>query len=161
MLRQNVPYQQLQEVMDGVLHDLYQIPAKMRTTAKVLEYIHRRQQGLRIESPTGCHYIALAQVIDHFLQEVATHQDSLAWFCSVWQAYSEEYEGHFTLRHVIIRKEEKHICFRKFFVDCHEEKIQRFYHSARLCSLHMFSQEPSIIEFVNLTTGEKKVLWAG
>jgi len=162
MLGQNVSYQKLQQVMDGVLRDLYHIPVHLRTTAKVLEFIHRRQKEMKSENlfSNGCDYIVLAQVIDHFLQEVMTHQDPYAWFCDIWEAFDEEKERLFTLRHVVIRKEEKHVSFRKFFVDCHEESVQKYYHGAIFCSKHMFSQEPSLIEYVNLTTGEKKVLWA-
>jgi len=161
MLNPQADYRQLQNVIDGVLHELYRLPVQMRTIAKVLECLHTRQQEIREDyCKSGCQYIALAQVIDHFLQQVSSHQDPSVWLCDEWEAYDSIMEELFTLHHVVIRKEGNHVCFRKFFVDCNEENILSFYKGAHFCSKHMFSQEPSLIEYVNLTTGEKKTLWS-
>lgn len=154
------PYQLLQRLIDQLLRDLYHIPVHMRTTAKVLELIHARQDEWKKVDHfrSGCDFIALARVIDHFLQEMRVHQDPSVWFCDTWQSYDPEESRAFHLKRVIIQQEGEYVAFKKFFVECSPEDIQRYHQSARICSLHMFSKEPRVIEYVNLTTGEKNVL---
>ncbi|UOQ42887.1 hypothetical protein MUN89_13040 [Halobacillus salinarum] len=152
--------EQLQLFVDQVIDKLYQLPLQQRTTLSVLEVIYQQQQQMGRESMlnSGCDYISLAQVIDHLLQQLSTEENKLFWFCKSWQVFEPADEMTYTLENTMIAAAEKSVRFKKFFTACEEKHLNHYFSTAVRCAAHMFTEKEPIVEYVNLLTGDHKLM---
>ncbi|MFD1020826.1 hypothetical protein [Thalassobacillus hwangdonensis] len=152
----------LQHLVDEVLYHLYQLPKYRRTALSVLQLIGAYQKKVEHSGTwlNGCESITFAQVIDHFLKQLPEHQDETRWFCDKWSVFDKSIEKSYTLTHTLIQTTANRVQFKKYMVDCNQKELEEFYTSASVCSQHMYEGKKTIVEYVDLTTGEQKLLKA-
>lgn len=152
--------QMVQYAVSYVINDYYTLPAKSRSSLKVLESIQRRWTNKVDMFQSSCHFHVIRAVItDHLLQWLKSENDAtppLFLFENV-SAWIEELQFELSMIFQVVEWSENSFVIKKFLVDDDSDVIMTFKHMATVVSHKAFLTMPDRIEIYTLISGQKYV----
>jgi hypothetical protein len=149
--------QLVQNTVNHIINEFYQLPLKTRSSLKVLELIQRYWiKRVDLFDSKAHYYTVLAKITDHLLRNLISnrHGPPPVFLFEKFNTWIEELQIHLSMTFQVAEWTNKSFVIKKYIVDDKEDVLLSFQHLAVVFCQKAFQTLPERIEVISLLSGK-------